>query len=387
MTDDDTRPVPLLVGALTTGLWAVVVGIAPFAAVVLVVWVAGAPMGTGATDAARFALGGWLLAHGVPIRVGTAPLGLAPLGLTVLAVWQLIRAGTNTARAVGADGLRLGLRVVGAVTGVYAVAGGIVALFASSGLLSASVPRAVLSTAVVAAVASGIGVLRVDGVRREAADRLGESSLAVLRAGLLAAAGIVAAGALLAGVRAVLTADHAAELIRTLEGGPVGTVGVLVLSLLYAPTAVVWSAAYLVGPGFAVGTGTSVSAFGVHLGPLPPVPLLAGLPAGPLPAGMAWLFLLPVVAGVLAGASLARSRDDGWRPLLVAAALTGPVAGVLLGLAAAAAGGPLGSGRLAAVGPSPWQVALACAAVVSLAAVAGASARRALRLRAARSVA
>jgi hypothetical protein len=384
MTDDDTRPVPLLVGALTTGLWAAVVGIAPLAAVVLVVWVAGATIDTGATDAARFALGGWLLAHGVPLRVGGAPLGLAPLGLTALAAWQLVRAGTNTARAVGAHGLRVGLRVVGAVTAVYAVTGGVVALFASSDLVSVSFPRAVASTALVAAVASGIGVLRLEEIRRQAAARVGAAAVGVLRAGVLAAAGVLGAGALVAGFRVVLTADHAAELIRALDGGPVGTAGILVLCLLYAPTIAVWSASYLVGPGFAVGTGTSVSAFGVDLGPLPPVPLLAGLPEDPVPAGMVWLFVLPAVAGVLAGLTVARSRDDGWRPLLLAAALTGPVAGVLLGLAALFAGGPLGAGRLAAVGPSAWQVALACAAGVSLTALAGASVHRGLRRRAAR---
>jgi hypothetical protein len=385
MTDDDTRPVPLFVGALTTGLWAAVVGIAPLAAVVLVVWVAGASMGTSATDAARFALGGWLLAHGVPFRAGGTPLGLAPLGLTVLAGWQLVRAGTNTARAVGADGLRLGARVVAAVTAVYAVTGGVVALFVSSDRLAVSFPRAVVSTAVVAAVATAIGVLRIDVIRRQAADRIGVAALDVLRAGLLAAAGILGAGALLAGFRVVLTADHAAELIRALEGGPVGTAGILVLSLLYAPTVVIWSAAYLVGPGFAFGIGTSVSAFGVHLGPLPPVPLLAGLPEGGMPAGMTWVFALPVVAGLLAGSAVARTRPTGdWRPLLVAAALTGPVAGVLLGIAALLSGGPLGAGRLAAVGPSAWQVALACAAGVTLTALAGASIHRGLRGRVSR---
>jgi hypothetical protein len=377
----DTRPVPLFVGALTTSLWAAVVGIAPLAAIILVVWVAGASTGTGATDAARFALGAWLLAHGIPLSVGSATLGLAPLGLSALVVWQLVRAGTNTARAVGANGLGLGLRVVGAVTTAYAVVGTLVAAFARSGRLDVSLPRAALATALVAALASAAGVLRIPEVRAAAAARCGDRFLAVLRCGALAAAGVLGAGALVAGIQVALAVDHAAELVRALGAGPVGTVGVFVLCLLYAPTVAVWGSAYLVGPGFAVGTGTSVTALGVHLGPLPAVPLLAGLPDAPLAGGLMWLFAVPFLAGVLAGVRLSRTGPADWRRLLGAAALSGPVAGVLVGVAALAAGGPLGSGQLAAVGPSAWRVALACAAGVALAAVAGAAVHRGLRRR------
>lgn len=386
----ETRPVPLLAGALTTSLWAVVVGIAPLAAVVLVVWVAGASTGTGATDAVRFSLGGWLLAHGVPLRVGGATLGLAPLGLTALAVWQLVRAGTNTARAVGAGDLRGGVRVVAAVAATYGLAGGLVALLAGSEHLSVPVLRSAVSTFAVAVLAAGAGVLRVEEIRAEVAERLGTPVVDVLRAGSLAAAGVLGTGTLVAAVQVLLSVDHAAELVRALEAGPVGTAGLLVLCVLYVPTVAVWGTAYLVGPGFALGTGTSVTAFGVHVGPLPAVPLLAGVPVDPLSGSLVLLFTFPIAMGLLAGVRIARSAAPhvaGWAALLRTAALTGPVAGVLVGAAALAAGGPLGDGRLAAVGPSAWRVAVACALGVSLTAMAGASIHRGLvtaRSRAAR---
>jgi hypothetical protein len=161
---------------------------------------------------------------------------------------------------------------------------------------------------------------------------------------------------------------------------------VLVLSLLYVPTVAIWAAAYLVGPGFAIGAGTSVTAAGVQLGPLPGVPLLAGLPEGPVSGVATVLFLLPIAAGVLAGVALARSTPSG-QPLprlLGTVALVGPVAGLLVGLAAFAAGGPLGGGRLAVVGPSVWQVALACAGGITVAAVVGAAIHRGLRVAAER---
>jgi hypothetical protein len=377
----ETRPVPLLAGALTTSLWAVVVGIAPLAAVVLVVWVAGASTGTGATDAVRFSLGGWLLAHGVPLRVGGATLGLAPLGLTALAVWQLVRAGTNTARAVGAGDLRGGVRVVAAVAATYGLAGGLVALLAGSEHLSVPVLRSAVSTFAVAVLAAGAGVLRVEEIRAEVAERLGTPVVDVLRAGSLAAAGVLGTGTLVAAVQVLLSVDHAAELVRALEAGPVGTAGLLVLCVLYVPTVAVWGTAYLVGPGFALGTGTSVTAFGVHVGPLPAVPLLAGVPVDPLSGSLVLLFTFPIAMGLLAGVRIARSAAPhvaGWAALLRTAALTGPVAGVLVGAAALAAGGPLGDGRLAAVGPSAWRVAVACALGVSLTAMAGASIHRGL---------
>ena len=46
----------------------------------------------------------------------------------------------------------------------------------------------------------------------------------------------------------------------------------------------------------------------------------------------------------------------------------GLLTGLALGIGAAFAGGPLGNGRMAAVGPSPWQVAAVAALEVGIAA-------------------
>ncbi|MEH0828603.1 cell division protein PerM, partial [Micromonospora sp. CPCC 205714] len=60
------------------------------------------------------------------------------------------------------------------------------------------------------------------------------------------------------------------------------------------------------------------------------------------------------------------------------AARAGPVVGLLAGLAAAASGGPLGGGRLAEIGPVPWQVAAVSTAVVTIGALLGAAAAKVL---------
>jgi hypothetical protein len=84
--------------------------------------------------------------------------------------------------------------------------------------------------------------------------------------------------------------------------------------------------------------------------------VFAGLPDGPLPTTGAVLLAIPVAAGAIAGWLLARA-EPGWTRPLLGSVVSGVVAGLLLGFVAAAAGGSLGGGRLAAFGPDPLPVA------------------------------
>jgi hypothetical protein len=121
------------------------------------------------------------------------------------------------------------------------------------------------------------------------------------------------------------------------------------------------AAAYLVGPGFAVGTGTTVGIGVATHGVLPAFPLLAGLPSGSSPSWM-WvpMVAVPVTAGVLAASVSYRAANwrDRWCELGAGAALAGAAAVALTWQA----GGGIGSGRLATIGASPWQVGLAVSA-------------------------
>jgi hypothetical protein len=150
----------------------------------------------------------------------------------------------------------------------------------------------------------------------------------------------------------------------------------------------VWATAYLIGPGFAVGVGSTVDASTVSLEPLPAFPLLAAVPTGPSTAMASLILGIPLVAGLIGGVLAARPKDlpDAtgglrripvrWRTALGAALLSGPVAGLLTGLAAAAARGNLGDGRLATVGPSPLQVGIVLMVEVSVSALVGATVAR-----------
>ena len=116
-----------------------------------------------------------------------------------------------------------------------------------------------------------------------------------------AGAALVAGGALLAGGTLAVHHGQAGDLTAGLDAGVGGGLLLLLGCLFYLPTAVVWGLAFCVGPGFAVGEGTSVGVLGADLGAVPAVPLLAGLPSGT--GSPAWwlVLLVPAAAGVLAG--------------------------------------------------------------------------------------
>jgi len=136
---------------------------------------------------------------------------------------------------------------------------------------------------------------------------------------------------------------------------------------------VVWAASWLAGPGFHVGFGTAVGPFATHLGPVPSLPLLAGLP-GPVPGWIGVLALaLPLAAGVLGGLLVVRHLDHpGYLQACREAALVGPCVGAVVAGLAWLSGGPAGGARLSDMGPSPWQAGLAV--MVELAAGAAAAA-------------
>jgi hypothetical protein len=170
---------------------------------------------------------------------------------------------------------------------------------------------------------------------------------------------------------------------------------------------VIWAAAYLLGPGFLLGTDSAVRLTEVSVGTLPTVPILAGLPNGPMGATGALLLAAPVLIGMACGwmltRRLSRGRGHGapkrpvqggparpgepphhnaraaWPRVIGAALVAGPVAGVVLGALAWLSSGSLGGGRLSQIGPVPWQVALVATAVVAVSATVGAAAGRAFR--------
>ncbi|KAB1946851.1 hypothetical protein F8271_05835 [Micromonospora sp. ALFpr18c] len=392
---------PLPVAAGVAAGWAALTSYLPVAIVLALVQFGadGATLG----GALRTALAGWLVGHGVPLRTEAGPFGLAPLALTVLAIWRLTRAGVHVSRAIGARDTRSPRRALlaaGAVGIAYALLGTLAAVLVGAGGPDASLVRAAATFAAVGTLAALVGATRITAVTGVLAARMPTRLRDGVRTGLVAGLLLLGAGAGAAGLAVATGGGDAADMIGAYRTGVAGQAGITLVSVAYAPNAAIWSSSYLLGPGFAVGTDTAIRTSEVSVGALPAVPLLAGLPRGPVDGLGALLLAVPVLAGMVAGWLLARrtarhvgpervrGRVDAehgreraprrWADLLVPAALAGPVAGVLLGVAAEVSGGPLGAGRLAQLGPVAWQVAAVATGVIAVGALLGAAATRAL---------
>ncbi|MCY1137925.1 DUF6350 family protein [Actinoplanes sp. Pm04-4] len=383
---------PLPVAAAFATLWAALLSYLPVAAVI---GLARTLEGSGGlAGAAHAGLAGWMLGHGVPIGTSIGALGLAPLLLSMLVVWRLNRAGLHVTRAVGAR--RTGstvraLSVAFAIALSYSLLGSVLALVVDGKGTEVTPGRAALNFFLIGLAGALAGSLRGTDALRVWAGRLPAVLRHGVRTGVIAALLVLAAGAAVTGLSVALGGGQAADMISAYRTGVAGQAGITLVSLAYGVNGSVWAAAYLLGPGFALGTGSIVRLTEVTVGPLPTLPLLAGLPNGPMGAGGTLLLALPVLAGMAAGWLFtlrlireAKQADGGskevaWSLVIGGGLIAGPVAGLLLGLAAKFSGGSLGDGRLATIGPDPWAVGLLAAVVLAVAAALGATAARMIR--------
>ncbi|MFI5890670.1 DUF6350 family protein [Actinoplanes sp. NPDC051513] len=378
------RRAPLPVAAAFATLWAAVLCYLPVAAVIGLARTLEGQGGLG--GAAHAGLAGWLLGHGVPIGTSIGPLGLPPLLLTFLIIWRLNRAGLHVTRAIGARRSgRMGhaLLVGFGIALMYSLLGSVAAL-AVDGKGTEVIPaRAAINFFVLGLIGALAGSLRGTDALSALARRTPAPLRAGLRTGVMAALFVLAAGAAVTGLSVAIGGGQAADTISAYRTGVAGQAGITLLSLAYGGNAAVWAAAYLLGPGFALGTGSAIRLTEVTAGPLPTLPLLAGLPDGPIGAAGAVLLTVPVLVGMASGWLLVLRinregdrADPPWSLVVGGGLLAGPAAGLVLGVLCRASGGPLGDGRLATIGPDPWQVGLIATAVIGVSAAIGAAAAR-----------
>ncbi|PYC78104.1 hypothetical protein C7C46_17400 [Streptomyces tateyamensis] len=398
------RAAPRAGGPALAGITSALLGLAITAVPVLALWVLSATPQDSAADAARLAGALWLLGHGGPLaRGGTAPLSLTPLALT-LAVLLLVRRAAG--RAAGTVGVRRGSVPAVLCTGYLLVALPVALFCQGAGVLRAQpLPDlAAVALLVYGTAAAGArtrpawwspsyrwAVRQARGLTQRLAARLPAAVTqwltgrrpallpgpAVVRAATGGVLTLLAGGALLFGTVVVLRTDATDPVVRELAGNSVsGLLGLLLSCLLLAPDAVLCAVGYALGPGFALGTGTAVAPGTVRLGAVPDFPLFALVPSSG--SGWQWLALLvPLAAGVVVATLLGREAspvahaeaeeeeagaesEEGPAPQLVGpagAALAAAGAAVLVGVAVAVAGwlagGAVGGGRMAALGPAP----------------------------------
>lgn len=186
-------------------------------------------------------------------------------------------------------------------------------------------------------------------------------AVAAIRSGLAVSVVVFAVAGLLV---ALLLATHYAAIIALFEGAHGGVLGGLALTIgqiALLPNVVAWAAAWLVGPGFAIGAGSSVSPLATTLGPMPAVPFLGALPASTSSFAFVGI-LVPVVASFVVvtlfrpALQRALGEVDSLLVRVIAGAATGVAAGLIIGVTAALSAGSAGPGRLAEVGPDAFAV-------------------------------
>jgi hypothetical protein len=355
-----------MLGAVLAGLYSAGSSLLLAAAVALAGWFAADAGRYGDTrDAVRVGADAWLLAHGAGLRIERVAVSVVPLGLTVLCGYVAYRAGVRQAarsRVGGGPGdLRAVLGAVAVQATVYAVVALLTAVLAGQPAAESSLTRALLGGFVLALLTGGPGLLVGSGQARPLLARAPETARTVLSGALATLLLLFAAGSLLLFGALVMDFGTAATVLSRVHADwPSGLMYTLV-GILFVPNAALLGGTYLLGPGFAMGTGTVVSPTAVMLGPVPAFPLLAALPADGATPEWATAFLgVPVlVAAVAVVLAVRRSPVDR----LDAGAMRGLGAGVLAAalftVVAALAGGSVGPGRMADVGASVTSTFLA----------------------------
>ncbi|WP_351235511.1 DUF6350 family protein [Streptomyces sp. NPDC002133] len=403
-------PAAVLTASALRGMIAAGLGLGTIAALVMVMWISSPYPDSGPSGVLHVAAGLWLLAHGTEVvrsdtLSGTpAPVGVVPLLLAVLPVWLAHRAARE-ALETDAGPRASAAVVVSGVTCGYLLVATCAALYSAGGSLAAEPVSAALHLPVVATLSAAAGVWTArgrplgplprwvpEGVRVALAR---SRAVVALRAAGAAGAVLLVGGAVLVAGSLVWHAGEAQDSLLRLAVDWPGRAAVLLLALALAPNAAVWGAGYGLGPGFALGTGATAAPFAVAGEPtLPHFPLLAAIPVEGLGATPAWACAaVPVVAGGAAAWVTARAEAAAgaasraawtWRGTALTALLAAVLCGALMAFLAAAAGGPLGTGSLAAFGPVWWQVGMAAYAWTAVVAVPSAVAVHAWRARRAR---
>jgi len=367
LPDAKARPArPLVVTGGIAACAAAASGLAVLTTLTAIGWIT-APhvgIGSGLGGVLRTAALLWLVAHHVGFTVhGAGRIGMLPLGLVLIPGALLAVAGRWVVHAGAVTRLRHVGYAALAIALPYTLLAGALAVAGRTAQAAPSLAQAVIAAFLLAAVASGLGAARGLAPWSRLASLMPARPRSIVLGMLGSSAVLVAAGSALAGgsLLAHLPAVRAAS--DALTPGPTGAALLLLAQLAYVPNAIIWAVAYALGPGFAFGIGTVVAPTGSSLGAVPAFPMLAALPSGARAAGPGWVPLLvlavPYLAGAFGGLVMVRIAPT---PAIEAAPFwgfaTGAATGVLAGLLAAFSGGPLGDGRLAAVGPSGWQVGL-----------------------------
>ena len=347
--DQGTWP-PLLAG-LIAALAAFVLSAIAFAVPVFALWLTAPEVGSGWDtwqEVAAITATTWLAGQGLPVVISGLTVSLLPWGLAVVPALLLFLAGRWSSRVAAATRpVHLATATLAAMI-VYAGLAVGVAVWTDDP--AAGLGRVIVTTGVLSFVAFGGGAMTGARLTSTVAALVPGWLRRVVAAALVSVGVLVAAAAAAVGVSLLVHAEQTHRLLMSLAPDAAGFVAIVLLSLGYLPVLIGWAVSYLLGIGFTVSSGVTISPFAtVDEVTLPVFPLLGALPQSP-PAGAAALPIIGLIAGVLGGYTLKRRGARGWSLLGEAFAMIAVATAVLWALLAASSGS-LGSGLLAETGP------------------------------------
>lgn len=358
----------LVVNATLAAVLAVATAVGLCMAVALVGWFfadAGAHGNT--LDALRVGAVAWILGLGGSADTSIGHVGLTALGLTFIEAVAVVRCARWGWRRSDLGEIIPVPKTLGMAWGVFVATFVVLAIILLEVAAPASVSPSLAGTfggaLVLSGAASAWGASLESGRIGVWWGQAPPRMRSVVRVAVQSALWLTAAATLLVGVSLALSFSHAGDTYTALKLGFGDALMLTVVCALSLPNAVGFAIAYLVGPGFAVGTGTSVTVSSVTLGALPLFPTVAALPdPGVQPGWLVVLLFVPGLCAFVAAARLQRGfggeNRDGWDQVLVRGLGGGALAGVAVAVFAGLSGGAVGSHRMSEIGAAFWPVLL-----------------------------
>jgi hypothetical protein len=351
---------PYLRAAFLSGALAAVAAVVVAAAGVVV---ARGPGGGSLVSTARVSAQVWLTSIGAGITADGIAVTIVPVGALAVAV-AVVAVVVRWTLPDPVDDLPAFVISTAAVHGVVAA---LVAAVAGTGGVEIFAVRAAAAGFVAGGLGAGIGAVGRHGGGAALWFTASDGLRRAVRGSVAGVATVLGVAAALVVVLLLTHLGRAGDLWALLDPGAGGGLALAIGSLLAVPTLVLWCAAALIGPGFALGTGTTVDLTGAQLGAVPGFPVLAALPS---PGAFGdWAFLLglvPLAGGAVAGWRVRHGGAEGLWVRVLEGVAAGAVAGFVLGVLVGASGGAIGPGRMADTGPpalTPLLVALPVMAV------------------------
>ena len=297
-------PIGMVIGAAALrGLAVAVSGLLALAGLAILIWAFTPASGSEATEALRAGVAAFAAANLMPVSVAGIPLTLSPLLFSAMLVALLaITAQRGRFQPEGRYQETLAILTTAVVYGLVVAA--TVRGFGPADAIPAS---SVWTAPLLALVAVVVGTLiRPSGWRNWWLLVTPAWLRRAVRAGGVAAAAMVGGGAVVLCAGLLLHFGSAVGISAVAAPTWADGLGLAVVGVAYVPNAVIAAVGYASGVGFEVGPAT-FSPLGSTPTEMPALPLLAAAPenAGPTALSLT-VFLVPVLAGLLAGRVLVR---------------------------------------------------------------------------------